>query len=49
MMDAPSTGYAYTPLWVAPEVLKTHMYNSGVDIWALACVVIEMATAKDPW
>lgn len=36
--------------WVAPEVLQG---NSGhgrkADIWSLGCVVIEMATAADPW
>ena len=40
--------YAYTPLWVAPEVL-TGRYNSAVDIWSVGCVVIELAAGKEPW
>jgi serine/threonine protein kinase len=47
-MGAPSQNYSYTPLWVAPEVLSNR-YNSKVDIWSLGCVVIEMASGKDPW
>lgn len=48
MMDKVSKGYSYTPLWIAPEALSGH-YNEKVDIWALGCVVIEMASGKDPW
>jgi len=45
--DDPSVNYAYTPLWCAPEVM-TGKYNSKVDIWSLGCVVIELATGKEP-
>jgi len=47
-MDAPSVGYSYTPLWVAPEVM-TGSYNSKVDVWSVGCVIIEMMTATEPW
>ena len=46
--DDPSAGYAYTPLWVAPEVMLGR-YNAKVDIWSIGCVVIELATAAEPW
>jgi serine/threonine protein kinase len=46
--DDPSVNYAYTPLWVAPEVL-TGRYNSAVDIWSVGCVVIELAAGREPW
>jgi len=46
--DDPSVNYAYTPLWCAPEVM-TGKYNSKVDIWSIGCVVIELATGKEPW
>jgi serine/threonine protein kinase len=45
---APSLNYNYTPLWTAPEVLIGD-YTYKIDIWSLGCVIIEMATAKQPW
>eukprot|EP01083_Nonionella_stella_P149116 473168_1 len=44
----PSVNFTYTPLWVAPEVIKGS-YSSRADIWSLGCVTLEMATAKSPW
>lgn len=45
-----STTFNFTPLWTAPEVAKGDSeYNSNIDIWSLGCVVIEMATGKEPW
>jgi len=35
--------------WVAPEVLQDAGHGRRGDIWSLACVVIEVATAADPW
>lgn len=46
--DDPSAGYAYTPLWVAPEVM-TGQYNAKVDVWSVGCVVIELCSGKEPW
>jgi len=45
-----------TPSWMAPEVVQQagetgHRSSHGrkADIWSFGCVVIEMATAADPW
>jgi len=35
--------------WVAPEVLNDAGHGRKADIWSLGCVVIEIATAADPW
>merc|ERR1712154_740590 len=34
----PSKDFQFTPLWTAPEVLRS-----------VGCVVIEMASARQPW
>jgi serine/threonine protein kinase len=35
--------------WVAPEVLQDAGHGRRADIWSLGCVILEMATAADPW
>ncbi|EXB54389.1 Mitogen-activated protein kinase kinase kinase A [Morus notabilis] len=35
-----------TPLYVSPESVNDNEYESPCDIWALGCVVAEMATGK---
>lgn len=35
--------------WVAPEVLQDAGHGRRADIWSLGCVIIEIATAADPW
>jgi len=35
--------------WVAPEVLQDAGHGRKADIWSLGCVIIEIATAADPW
>mmetsp|Transcript_104792 Transcript_104792/g.208235 ORF Transcript_104792/g.208235 Transcript_104792/m.208235 type:complete len:325 (-) Transcript_104792:125-1099(-) len=37
--------------WMAPEVIKQTEQGHGrmVDIWSFGCVILEMATAADPW
>jgi serine/threonine protein kinase len=34
---------------MAPEVMKQSGYGRKADIWSVACVVLEMLTAKPPW
>ena len=38
-----------TPLWAAPEQLTSHFYDEKIDVWALGCVVVEMASGQEPW
>lgn len=36
--------------WCAPEVFKDDLgFGRKADIWSFGCVVLEMATAADPW
>merc|ERR1712025_1489426 len=37
-----------TPLWMAPEAFGG-TYDFKYDIWGMGCVIIEMASAKQPW
>jgi serine/threonine protein kinase len=39
---------SYTPSYAAPEVFRG-IYNSKIDLWSLACTMIEMATGRGPW
>ncbi|XP_058111649.1 mitogen-activated protein kinase kinase kinase 20-like [Magnolia sinica] len=38
-----------TPLYVSPESVGWSEYDLPVDIWALGCVVVEMAVRKTAW
>eukprot|EP00670_Eutreptiella_braarudii_P008808 CAMPEP_0174306020 /NCGR_PEP_ID=MMETSP0810-20121108/179_1 /TAXON_ID=73025 ORGANISM="Eutreptiella gymnastica-like, Strain CCMP1594" /NCGR_SAMPLE_ID=MMETSP0810 /ASSEMBLY_ACC=CAM_ASM_000659 /LENGTH=626 /DNA_ID=CAMNT_0015412609 /DNA_START=29 /DNA_END=1909 /DNA_ORIENTATION=+ len=38
-----------TPLWMAPESVRSNAYSPASDIWSLGCTVLEMATAATPW
>ncbi|XP_059174295.1 uncharacterized protein LOC131954546 [Physella acuta] len=41
-----------TVKWMAPELLKGDLetpFDHKVDIWSLACTVVEMATSDPPW
>merc|ERR1712217_753198 len=35
--------------WMAPEVITNTGYGRRADIWSFGCVIIEMATASNPW
>ncbi|KAL8195363.1 hypothetical protein R6Q57_025766 [Mikania cordata] len=38
-----------TPMFMAPEVARGEEQGFAADVWALGCVVIEMATGFSPW
>jgi len=46
---SPSMNCQKTPLWTAPEVMRSTVYDAKVDVWSVGCVMIEMATAGVPW
>ena len=35
--------------WMSPEVVKHYHYSKKSDVWATACVIIEMLTGDRPW
>ncbi|KAI3828043.1 hypothetical protein L1987_02137 [Smallanthus sonchifolius] len=41
--------WASEPMFMAPEVALGEEQGFAADIWALGCVVIEMATCGSPW
>ncbi|KAJ8566114.1 hypothetical protein K7X08_030591 [Anisodus acutangulus] len=38
-----------TPMYMAPEVARGEEQGFPADIWALGCMIIEMATGGSPW
>ncbi|KAJ3692336.1 hypothetical protein LUZ60_012686 [Juncus effusus] len=38
-----------TPMFMAPEVVRGEEQGKEADVWALGCVIIEMATGGVPW
>ncbi|KAJ1263896.1 hypothetical protein BS78_09G221300 [Paspalum vaginatum] len=38
-----------TPAFMAPEVARGEGQGPAADVWALGCLVIEMATGRAPW
>lgn len=38
-----------TPLYMAPESVNDNEYESSADVWALGCLVAEMASGKPVW
>lgn len=38
-----------TPLYIAPELIKSRTYTQASDMWALGCTIVELASGKNPW
>ncbi|KQK05074.2 hypothetical protein BRADI_2g17830v3, partial [Brachypodium distachyon] len=38
-----------TPAFMAPEVARGEEQGPAADVWALGCIIIEMATGRAPW
>ncbi|XP_037473214.1 mitogen-activated protein kinase kinase kinase 18-like [Triticum dicoccoides] len=38
-----------TPAFMAPEVARGEEQGPRADVWALGCIVVEMATGRVPW
>ncbi|KAK8948007.1 Mitogen-activated protein kinase kinase kinase NPK1 [Platanthera guangdongensis] len=36
-------------MYMAPEAVRGEEQGMPVDVWALGCAVIEMATGRPPW
>lgn len=45
-MSSTQTG---TPYYASPEIWSGKKYDSKSDIWALGCVLYEMATLSPPF
>ncbi|KAF6172705.1 hypothetical protein GIB67_041220 [Kingdonia uniflora] len=43
------SGLRGTPLYMSPESVSCNVYETGVDIWALGCVVSELVMGKSSW
>ncbi len=42
-------GKVGTPLYLAPEVLQCHPYDTKADIWSLGCLVYTLVTRLPPF
>jgi serine/threonine protein kinase len=46
LLDSLNVG---TPLYMAPESLRTNKYSIKTDIFAVGIILYEMLTSKTPW
>ena len=44
-----ATTFVGTPYYLSPEMCEEKPYNEKSDIWALGCILYEMATYKHPF
>ncbi|CAH8381885.1 unnamed protein product [Eruca vesicaria subsp. sativa] len=44
-----SLEFSGTPAFMSPEVARGEEQSFPADVWALGCIVIEMATGLSPW
>ncbi len=44
-----NVGYAGTPSYFSPEILKEKLYDEKVDVWALGCVLYYLAAQHHPF
>lgn len=47
--DGSTKTYLGTPLYMSPELVSHHSYDDKSDIWALGCVIYEMAARSPPF
>jgi serine/threonine protein kinase len=38
-----------TPPYMAPEIVKRHVYDKPVDVWAFGCMLAHMGTKRPPY
>lgn len=47
LSNTPYSDYVSTRWYRAPELLVSHAsYNSGIDVWAVGCIFVELLTGK---
>ncbi|KAG6392037.1 hypothetical protein SASPL_146242 [Salvia splendens] len=42
-------GFAGTPAYMSPEAARGEEQGFPVDVWAMGCTIVEMATGANPW
>ncbi len=47
--DQLTQSFVGTPLYLSPEICEERPYNEKSDIWALGCILYEMATFRHPF